>query len=376
MADQPTRREFLTGHGAGRALSETARRAVSEGGSADSHGARWAEGGPTGCSYVVHVSRAAMAGEFQVFLNAGQYDEGMERALEALDLVGELEARLSVFQSDSEITTINREAADRPVEVEPRLFELLKLAGRIHEATGGAFDLTAGPLWEAWGFARREGRVPSDAQLADVLKRTGWHHVELDERAGTIRFKRRGVGLNLGSIGKGYAVDRCREVLAEGGVDDFLIHGGKSSVLAQGRRLSAAGIESGGWDVGIRHPLRPDRRLAEIRLRDRALATSGSGVQFFRHQGRRLGHVLDPRTGQPAEGVLSVTVLAPTAAEADALATALYVLGVDGGLDFCRSREDLAAVYVLPARRAGGMEVVRFGLDDAEWRPLAVRDDA
>ena len=113
-----------------------------------------------------------------------------------------------------------------------------------------------------------------------------------------------------------------------------------------------------------------DRRLAEIRLCDRALATSGSGVQFFRHRGRRLGHILDPRTGQPAEGVLSTTVLAPTAAMADALATALYVMGAEGTRQYCRSRPEIAAVIVCPARRAGGIEVQSIGLGEDDWKPL------
>ena len=368
MTRKTTRRDFLKGRSAARALADTVGGAVSSGSLA---------GGPSpasGESYLVHVSRPAMACEFQVFLNAGQYEQGTEAALEALDQVETLEQQMSVFRPTSEIGTINRNAADRPVAVEPRLFELLELAGRIHAQTQGAFDVTAGPLWEAWGFSRRAGTVPNEEQLADAMKRVGWHRVELDPAEKTVRFRAPGMGLNLGSIGKGYALDRCAQAMEAAGITDYLLHGGQSSVLGRGCRLGDAGHapagEPAGWTVGIRHPLRPDRRLAEIRLCDRALATSGSGVQFFRHRGRRLGHILDPRTGQPAEGVLSTTVLAPTAAMADALATAFYVMGAEGARHYCRSRPGIAAVIVCPARRAGGIEVRSIGLGEDDWKSL------
>ena len=107
--------------------------------------------------------------------------------------------------------------------------------------------------------------------------------------------------------------------------------------------------------------MRPDRRLAEIRLRNGALATSGSAAQFFRHEGRRYSHILDPRTGRPAEGVLSATIVGPSAAEADALSTAMFVLGPDRALEFCRSRPDLALMMICPARRPGGIEIFSTG---------------
>ncbi len=322
-----------------------------------------------GC-YVIEVSRRAMACQFEVHLNAGQYEQGTEVALEALDLVDALEDQMSVFRENSEVCCINRTAAAGPVEVEPRLFELLGLAMRLYGETDGAFDLTAEPLWEAWGFARRAGTLPSDAQLAEALQNVGSRLVELDAQRRTIRLLRQGVRLNFGGLGKGYALDRCAEVLLRAGVEDFLIHGGHSSVLARGARAMAAASTSnapGSWSVGVRHPLRPNRRLAEVRLRDRALATSGSRIQSFMHAGRRYGHILDPRTGQPADGVLSATAIAPTAAEADALSTAFYVMGPQATLDFCQSHTETAAVLVCAARHDGGVEIQTAGLADEDF---------
>jgi FAD:protein FMN transferase len=341
-----------------------------------------------------------MAGEFEVCLNAGQYASGAEVAFAALDLLGPLEEQMSVFRPESEISRINLLAAEQPVEVEPRLFGLLEWAMQLHRETHGAYDITAGPLWEAWGFARRAGAVPSAEQLAEARSRVGGHFVELDSQHRTIRFLRPGVKINLGSIGKGYAVDRCAERMRAAGIGDFLLHGGRSSVLARGSRglgqvgclpgrpdgqsavqpdcpsapqCNAAGpslapLAAPGWTVGIRDPLHPDRRLGAVCLRDRALGTSGSQFQSFRHQGRRYGHILDPRTGWPAEGVLSATVLAPTASAADALSTAFFVLGPRAALEYCRHHSHIAAVLVCPSERAPGWEIHSAGMEETGFR--------
>jgi FAD:protein FMN transferase len=342
--------------------------------------------------YLVHLSRKAMAGEFEVCLPVAIAGDATATALEALDLVQALEAQLSFFRPDSDISEINRHAADAAVQVEPQLFALLQWALQLGRETGGAYDLTAAPLWEAWGFARRAGAIPSPEQLSEAKAKVGLEWIELDANRMTIRFLRPGVKLNLGSIGKGYAVDRAVAHLASAGVSDFLVHGGYSSVAARGwaagpaekgfeMRDQGSGMSDSvppilhpssfiphpssphpssliphpssliphpssphvPWTVGIKDPLRDDRRLGQIELRDRALGTSGSQFQSFRHQGHRYGHILDPRTGWPAEGVLAVSVLAPTAAEADALSTAFYVLGPEAALNYCRQRPSIVS---------------------------------
>ena len=158
-------------------------------------------------------------------------------------------------------------------------------------------------------------------------------------------------------------------MLSERGVGDFLIHGGQSSILARGVRGGPAGPNRG-WCVALRHPLKNDQRLAEVWLRDRALGTSGSGQQFFHYQGRRFGHVLDPRTGLSVEGILSATVLAPTAALADALSTATFVMGLDKSLEFCGRHPDLAMLLVCPGPRAGQLELHTTGFESDELRTL------
>ena len=357
-----SRRDFLKGRSAADAMADSIERALPD---------ELPRGGPSrdsGQSYLIRISRPAMACEFEIRLNAGQYEHGTQTALEALDLVDALEDQMSIFRPDSEVSRINRTAAAGLVEVEPRLFELLQLALRIHGETDGTFDVTSAGLSEAWGFARREGAVPDEEQLAEALRHVGSHLVQLDPERRTVRFLQEGVQLNLGGIGKGYALDRCAEKLLAAGVNDFLIHGGNSSVLARGSQMS---IEDGstrdagrGWEVGVRHPIRPDRRLSEMQLCDRSLATSGSWAQSFVYQGRRYGHVLDPRTGRPAEGILSATAVAPSAAEADALSTAFYVMGSAAASDFCGRRPAVSAILACPVRHSGGVEVHTAGLAD------------
>jgi FAD:protein FMN transferase len=310
---------------------------------------------------LIRVSRPAMACEFEVCFPADKCEDGTDFALAALDLVEEVEDRLSFFRSAGEISRINALAAETPVEVDEPLFDLLCLAMRLNEETDGAYDITSTPLWEAWGFARRAGEIPSDAQLAAARACVGGHWIELDSTNRTIRFRKAGVKINLGSIGKGYALDVCAEHLHARGMADFLLHGGQSSVLARGRPPATQA-----WEVGLSDPRRPGHRLAVVRLADRALGTSSSQFQSFRHHGRRYTHILDPRSGMPAEGTLSATVVAPTAALADALSTAFFVMGLEKSLAYCGSHPEIGMVMLRMVQRGEDVEIHRAGLTDME----------
>ncbi len=322
---------------------------------------------PVTRSYLAQVARTAMACEFQVYLNAGEHRGGIEAAVSALDLVESLESQMTVYRDSSEISDINRTAFEEDVPVEPRLFELLRQALDISHQTGGAFDITSGPLSRVWGFHRREGRVPSAEDLEPALGCVGSRWVSLDERHATIRFLAPGVELNLGGIGKGYALDRCRELLELKGVSDFLMHGGHSSVVAVGDRSQASGDEPG-WTVAVRHPLRTEQRLLEVKLRNEALGTSGTAKQFFYHRGKRFGHILDPRTGFPADGVLSATVLAKDATTADALATSFYVMGREETERYCSDHGDISVLLVCVGQKSGSTEIVTINIADSQWR--------
>jgi thiamine biosynthesis lipoprotein len=161
-----------------------------------------------------------------------------------------------------------------------------------------------------------------------------------------VRFPADGFRLDLGAVGKGYAADCAAAELRARGVCDFLIHGGFSSLYAAGEHASQEG-----WPVGLKNPLFTAETYATVLLRDCGLSTSGSNIQYFRHAGRRYGHILDPRTGWPSEGLLSVTVTAPTAAEADALSTAFYVMGLEKAVAYCHDHPQVGAILIPPPDR-------------------------
>ena len=231
----------------------------------------------------IRLSTRAMACDFAVFLNPA-VDSKIEVASEALELVHQLEDQLSVYRHASELSLLNQNAAASAVEVERQLFELLQLCKLLCSETSAAFDPTSGPLVALWHQCRKEGRIPNENEISVSLERTGIEHVRLDETVGTVAFDQVGIELNLGGIGKGYALDRAGRVLIDGGLTDWLLHGGHSSILARGDHQGL-----GGWPVGIRNPLFPGQRLATILLKDSGFSCSGSGVQHFRHGGKRWG---------------------------------------------------------------------------------------
>jgi thiamine biosynthesis lipoprotein len=267
-----------------------------------------------------------MACRFEVTLPL-EDQAGVAAARQALDEVDRLEDQLTIFSESSEVTFINREAAAGPVCVEQSLFSLMLLCRELCRETGGAFDITSGPLSRCWGFLRRQGRIPEPDEIEEARALVGGDKLLIDCESRAIRFARPGVEINLGSIGKGYALDRVAEMMRKR-VRSALLSAGSSSI----RAIDGA---DGGWTVGVRHPGDKERRLAVARLRDAALSTSGGEEQFFEYGGKRYGHIIDPRTGWPADRVSSVTVIAPSAAVTDALATAFYVGGPELADAYC-----------------------------------------
>ncbi len=272
---------------------------------------------------ISEYQRRAMATEFAVMI-PGDIDGSAEDAFAALEIAERLENLLSIYRPDSDISRLNQAAGQQAVALAPETFQLLSLAQHLSQLTDGAFDVTAGPLVEAWGFAKRQGSKPSTDRLRQARELVGYQHLHLDPNQRTAQLARAGMSVNLGAIGKGFALDQMSAELQRRGLRDFLIHGGRSSVLAIGDDVPGHGT---GWRVAIEHPTLPGQRLGGVRLQNTSLGTSGSGKQFFHFQGKRYGHVIDPRTGEPAGDLLSLTILTPQAAVADALATGLFVTG-------------------------------------------------
>ena len=285
------------------------------------------------------IHRAAMACRFEVLLD-GADEVHVPAAREALDEADRLEADLSVFRETSALSRVNRIAAEAPAAVDADLFALLTRCRDLHARTAGAFDITSTPLSRCWGFLRREGRLPSPEAIAAARALVGMSGVVFDETARTVHFARAGLELNLGSIGKGYALDRMAALMRGRGVAHALLSAGGSSAVALGGRGE-------GWTVDIRSRQVGSGKLARLHLRDGALATSGAGEQFFEVEGKRYGHVIDPRTGWPAAGVLSVSVVTAEGALSDALSTAFLVGGLDVARRYCASYPQTLA-FVTP----------------------------
>jgi thiamine biosynthesis lipoprotein len=275
----------------------------------------------------------------------------------ALDEVDRVDRLLSHYRADSPLSRLNREAAFGPVAVDAELFDFLAECLRWSRDSDGAFDVTVGPLMRAWGFFRDEGRRPKEREIQHALGAVGYRHVVLDRERGTVRFDRSGVELDLGGIGKGYAVDRVVGLLRRRGVHSALVNLGGSSVYGLG---APPGAEA--WEVAIQDPTAPGREAEAVALRDRALSVSGGYARSFVKGGVTYSHIMDPRTGRPVQGVLSVAVLSATATDGDALDNVLFVLGLERARAFVASLPRVPAtsvLFFLPSA-GSGFKLVRF----------------
>lgn len=282
--------------------------------------------------------------------------EGKNRALVAARVeaafgeIDRLEALMSSFKPESEVSRINRAAGTAAVAVSPEVFEVIARSLEISRASGGAFDISFAPLGDLWKDSGVEPvRVPEPAAVAAKLKLVGWSRVRLDPAARTVFLPERGMEIGLGGIAKGYIVDQALKVLQVEGVDRAL-------VAASGDMRSFARPGQRAWKVGIQDPARRDRLLGELEMSNQAVSTSGQYERFIVIAGRRYGHILDPHSGWPAAGCRTVTVLAGEAWEADALATTAFVLGQARGMELLRSRPGVEGMIV-DAEGRGEMSV-------------------
>ncbi len=357
--DKSTRRDFLSGQIASTDESTLAR----------GHFDPITQSGRDG-RILTSLSKPAMACLFEFFVDAQQFPMAPEIALNALELVEEIEGELSVYRPASHISDVNRRAASEPVLLSASLFELLVTSLDIHAATGGAFDVTSGPLSKAWGFYSRKPVIPLEVDIAQALQRVGSQWIDLNRTDAAVHFLKDGLEINLASIGKGYALDKCDQLFRDHGIADYVLHGGQSSVLARGCQVTAQ--PELGWTIGLIHPIIPHERIGFIRLIDRALGTSGCQRQSLIHHGRRLGHVIDPRTGWPVTHTLSATVLAPTAALADALATAFSVMTLDEVRQYCEARTNVSAIITCPNESDPARPLVHLiNVRTIDWEPVA-----
>ncbi|MBM3259072.1 MAG: FAD:protein FMN transferase [Candidatus Sericytochromatia bacterium] len=252
-----------------------------------------------------------------------------------------LDGTLSTYKADSEMSALNRDAGGPGVLLSAETRELVGRAVAHARNSGGAFDPTVGALMRAWGFRTQDYRVPDEATLQAARSRVGFRHLHL-EASGRIRIDKAGVELDLGAIGKGFAVDRALSILRQAGATAGRVDAGGNQGVFGPPPIGTV------WQFGIRHPRREAALLGVLALASGSISTSGDAERGFWRDGVRYGHVVDPRTGQPVRDCLSVTVTGPSAEVADALSTTLYVLGPDHGIPYLAGLPGYAACWVLP----------------------------
>lgn len=277
----------------------------------------------------VTLALNAMNTRFELVLHGGDPVALRAAGEEALREITRLEGLLSAFQATSEIAHINARASAEAVRVSPEVFDLLVQARELWEMTTGALDITVGSLMRCWGFWGASGKFPNSSDIEKALDSVGMQHVELDSTHRSMRLGRGGMTLDLGAIGKGYAIDQAVEILKENGVCSGLLHGGTSTTYAIG-----SPPEQSAWRTAISAPTamvgKLSASLPTIEIRDESLSVSSVAEKSFKVDATTYGHVIDPRTGWPVAGAALSAVVSPRAITSDALSTALLVMGSPG----------------------------------------------
>jgi len=248
-----------------------------------------------------------------------------------------IDRAMSPFKADSELSRINRKAAEAPLPISAEMFGLLERSVEFSEMSGGAFDITFASV--GCMFDYRNGLKPTKAAIAAALPAIGYRHIRLDRSRRTVGFAHEGVQIDLGGIAKGHAVDNCIALLKARGVTEALVvAGGDSRVLGDRRGRP--------WMIGIRDPRREDATVAMIPLADAAISTSGDYERYFEADGVRYHHILDPRTGGPATGTRSVTIIGPDATTTEGISKVAFIMGPERGIRFVESQPGIDAVLI------------------------------
>lgn len=290
----------------------------------------------------VRAARMAMATRFEVVLNGEKESWLQSVAEEVLDEIEKMEAKLSLYNPASQIARTNHQAAVSPVKLDPLVFGLLQRCKTLSEKTNGAFDITMGPLIKCWGFMKGTGECPSEDAIARAMNLVGMQHVHLDPTDYTVRFDKEGIMLDLGAVGKGYALEVASEILLDFEIKSGIIHGGTSTISAIGTPP-----EDDAWHIALIKPesdpafpyyveekktqteYQSQDLLTVVPLVDQSLSVSAIWGKSFQSDNRTMGHVIDGRTGQPAQGHWIAGLVCGNTTDSDALSTAMLVDGFE-----------------------------------------------
>jgi thiamine biosynthesis lipoprotein len=312
------------------------------------------------------TTHPAMGTEYSLYLHARSREEADSIARPVFQEVDRVDGLLSNYQESSELSRINREAFEHEVTTDPETFRFLETCLEWSQRSHGAFDISVGKLMKVWNFFGASGALPSPEELARARDDVGWEKIRLDSAQRTVRFLSSGIELDPGGIGKGYAVDRAVRVLRAKQVDAALLSAGSSTMYALGAPPGEAG-----WKVRVPGARAGEDTISTVILRNTSLSTANLSEKNFVHDGHFYGAIMDPRTLQPVEGTLQVTVISPLATDSDALSNALFVSGPEDRQLLLDERPQDCALVIMENQRghekqfAPEYQVIRWPADVA-----------
>jgi len=273
------------------------------------------------------------------FCEISCYGGNKEKTIAAIDAafkeMERIERVFSRFDENSEVSKINKLAGLKKMSVSKEVFDLIERSVYYSRISEGAFDITVAPLMDTWGIARKRGSIPDKEAINNALECAGYKNIEIDPKELSVKFSNKGAKIDFGGVAKGYAVDRAKDVLVSRGI--------KRGLVNLGGNIFALGSPpwKDNWKIGVQDPWHKGKLLRSFELKNRAISTSGNYERFFEIEGRRYSHIINPITGQPCQGIISVTVTADSAEKADMLSTAIFVMGEERGLNLARSIKDV-----------------------------------
>tara|TARA_B100000575_G_C23117832_1_gene646432 strand:- start:1020 stop:1922 length:903 start_codon:yes stop_codon:yes gene_type:complete len=258
----------------------------------------------------------------------------------AIEEISRIEKLISSWDKNSQTSLINLNAGVKPVKIDLELFELISRSIKVSNISQGAFDISYASMDKVWYFDRKMTEFPSIEKIKKSVSKIGYKNIVLNKEDTTVFLKSKGMKIGFGAIGKGYAADRAKEILIKNNV--------KSGIINASGDLTAWGIKPSGkdWMVAIVNPINKDKVFSWLTIKNKSIVTSGNYEKFINLDGKKYSHIIDPRTGYPTEGILSVTIITDKAELADALATSVFVLGVDIGLNMINQLNGVDCIII------------------------------
>ncbi len=298
-----------------------------------------------------------MGSRFDITVVASNKKEGDKHIDTAITEITRIENLISSWDANSQTSLINNNAGIKPVKVDTELYDLIERSLAISKLTNGAFDITYASMDKIWKYNGSLKKMPSKEEILRSVTKVGHHNIILNKENQTVFLKLEGMKIGFGAIGKGYAADKAKIVLINNGV--------KSGIINASGDLNAWGKQANGkdWMVAITNPLNKEKAFSWLPVNNAAVVTSGNYEKFVKFEGVRYSHIIDPRTGYPSTGIISVTILSTSAEFADAISTSIFVMGVDTGLDFINQLKGVECIIVDESNKVITSENIKLKTD-------------